>query len=102
MSEDDLINTCVDEIRAMALMGENIPTLLHKVQELFKRKDCKLISVRCFHKAFGADISLISAVAGWSGFGGELDDDKVEFFVSPVVQEFRDRSGKDRSGNPGG
>src|SRR4051812_45824237 len=90
MTESDRIDPVVNELRDMASTGANVPTLLRRIQLRFGVVDCKLISVKCFHKAFGGGIAAISPVGGWSGFGGELTDAEVESLVSPVVIGFRD------------
>ena len=68
-----------------------VPALLRRIKQSLGRNDCKLISVKCFHKAFSGGIAAISPIAGWSGFGGELSDAEVESLVSSVVKGFRDR-----------
>ena len=90
MTESDRIDLVVDELRSMASMGADVPTLLRQVQHSFGLNDCKLISVKCFHRAFGGGIAAISPIGGWSGFGGELSDTDVQLLVSPVVIGFRD------------
>lgn len=90
MTESDRIDHVVNELRYMASTGADVPTLLRRIQHLFGVDDCKLISVKCFHKAFGGGIAAISPIGGWSGFGGELSDADVQSLVSPVVMGFRD------------
>jgi hypothetical protein len=94
MTESDRIDHVVDELREMASTGADVPSLLRRIQHSFGINDCKLISVKCFHKAFGGGIAAVSPIGGWSGFGGELSDAEVESFVSPVVKSFRDRLGR--------
>jgi hypothetical protein len=90
MNESDRIDHVVNELRHMASTGADVPTLLRRIQHSFGMNDCKLISVKCFHKAFGGGIAAISPIGGWSGFGGELSDAEVQSLVSPVVMGFRD------------
>jgi hypothetical protein len=90
MTESDRIDQVVHELRYMASTGADVPTLLRRIQDSFGMNDCKIISVKCFHKAFGGGIAAISAVGGWTGFGGELSDAEVQSLVSPVVICFRD------------
>lgn len=94
MTENDRIDQVVDELREMASTGADVPSLLRRIQDSFRVRDCKLASVKCFHKAFGGGIAAVSPIGGWSGFGGELSDAEVESFVSPVVNGFRDRLGR--------
>lgn len=91
MTESDQIDQVVHELRYMASTGADVPTLLRTIQHSFGMNDCKIISVKCFHKAFGGGIAAISAVGGWTGFGGELSDAEVQSLVSPVVIGFRDQ-----------
>ena len=90
MTEDDRINIVADELRSMVIDCVDVTSLLRRIQESFERKDCKILSVRCFHRAFGGSIAAISPITGWCGFGGELTDDKINSFVFPVLQRFRD------------
>ena len=101
MTEDEIINTIEDEIRAKANAGEDIPSLLRHVQHLVGRKDCKLLTVMCFHKALGAGIASLSPLAGWNGFGGELTDAEVDSLVSPVLEDYRARAKGDVAKVPG-
>jgi hypothetical protein len=94
MTESDRIDHVVNELRELASTGADVPSLLRRIQRSFGMNDCKLISVKCFHKAFGGGIAAVSPIGGWSGFGGELSDAEVESFVSPVVKSFRDRLGR--------
>jgi hypothetical protein len=88
MNEDSIVKLS-NELRAMADVGEDVPTLLKHVQKSFGRRDCKLVSIQCFHQAFGGDISSVSPIAGWCGFGGELSDDQVNTHVLPVLEQYR-------------
>ena len=89
MSEDELVDAVVREIQTMAIAGEDVPSLLRRVQKVVGRDDCKLISVVCFHKALDVGIASVSAVAGWHGFGGELSDAQVSGFLLPVLEDYR-------------
>ncbi len=91
MTEDELVDVLVHELRAMATAGKDVPSLLGRVQEMFGREDCKLLSVLCFRKAFDASIASISSIAGWRGFGGELSDAQVNSFVLPVLEDYNSR-----------
>jgi hypothetical protein len=93
MTENDLINVVVDELLAMACAVENAPSLLRRIQNLYGRKDCKIISVQCFHKAFGGGVAGVSPVAGWCGFGGELSDAEIDSLVAAVLEDYRKRVG---------
>jgi hypothetical protein len=84
-------NVVVNELRAMATAGENTPSILRRVQLLLAQEDCKVLSVQCFHKAFGAGVAAVSAIAGWSGFGGELTDAEVDALLRPVLEDYRKR-----------
>jgi len=89
MTESELIPVIVSELRGMASAGEGTPSLLRRVQHLLGRKDCALISVQCFHKAFGAGIASISPIGGWCRFGGELTDVEVDSLMTSVLEDYR-------------
>ncbi len=89
MTEIDQIDHVVNELRELAFTGADVPTLLRWIQSSLDLTDCKLLSVKCFHMAFGGGIAAISPIGGWSGFGGELSDAEVESLVSPVITGFR-------------
>jgi len=89
MTDNEHINVLVDELRAMAVGGESVPSLLRRVQRLLGRTDCKLVSVQCFHQAFGAGIASVSPIAGWCGFGGELTDAEVDSLVGVILKDYR-------------
>lgn len=90
MTENERILAVVHELRAMAVAGENVPSLLRCVQRSLGRTDCKLVSVQCFHKAFNAGIASVSPIAGWCGFGGQLTDTEVDSLVGVVLNNYRE------------
>lgn len=98
MSKSDHVDHVVRELREMASTGADVPTLLRWVLNSFDLNDCRLISVKCFHKAFGGGVASVSPIGGWSGFGGELSDAQVQSLVSPVLKAFRDRPQKQANG----
>lgn len=73
----------------MAIAGRDVSSLLRRIQEIMGHIDCKLVSVQCLRKAFNAGIASVSPVAGWSGFGGELSDERVNSLVVSVLDEYR-------------
>jgi hypothetical protein len=89
MTDSELINAVVDELRRIAVTGADVPSLLRRVQQLLGREDCKIMSVQCFHKAFDTGIAAISPIAGWCGFGGELTDAQVNSLVIPILENYR-------------
>jgi hypothetical protein len=91
MNEKDLMRVIVEELRDRACTGENTSSLLRRIQGLFGKTDCKLVSVQCFHKAFGGGVAAVSPVAGWSGFGGELTDVEVDALLRSVLEDFRQK-----------
>jgi hypothetical protein len=91
MTDINLMSVAIDDLRAHASAGESASSLLRRLQQLFGRTDCKLISVQCFHEAFDAGVASVSAVAGWSGFGGELTDAEVDSLLHPVLEGYRAR-----------
>lgn len=86
---DEIIDAITRDIRLMAIAGGDVPSLLRRIQEIMGCRDCKMASILCFRKAFGAGIRFVSPVAGWSGFGGELSDEQVNESVLPVLEEYR-------------
>jgi hypothetical protein len=87
--DDELLDAVVRELRAMAIVGSDVPALLRRVQDLFGQEDCRLLSVKCFSEAFHAGVASVSPIAGWCGFGGELSDNQVNSLVLPVLEDFR-------------
>ena len=87
--EQDVADFTIRELRAMAIAGRDVPSLLRRIQEIMGRIDCKLVSVQCFHKAFNAGIASVSPVAGWTGFGGELSDERIDSLVGSVLDDYR-------------
>ncbi len=73
----------------MAIAGANVPAMLRRIQDVYGQKDCKLLSVPIFRRAFSASIARVSAIAGWCGFGGELTDDQVNTHVLSVLNEYK-------------
>lgn len=92
--EKDPLGAVVSELRKRAASGENAATLLRLVQQLVGKSDCKIISVQCFYKAFGGGVADVAPVAGWSGFGGELNDARVNALLEPVLRKFREQASK--------
>jgi hypothetical protein len=86
---DEIVGKIVPELRSRALNGDDVPSLLRHIQFAFSDKDCKLLSVLGFARAFEDGIASVKPVAGWHGFGGELSDKEVSEFVSPVLDKYR-------------
>jgi hypothetical protein len=82
-------NTIIGELRARALLGQSPASLLRVLQELLGQRHCEITSIQCFREAFGAGIASISAIGGWTGFGGELSDAQIDALVQPVLDAFR-------------
>ena len=93
MTEDERDGMIVNELRAMAIVGEDVPSLLRRIQDMVGQKDCKLLSVIYFRKAFNVGIGSISVLPGWHGFGGELSDARVNTEVLPILEDYRNRGG---------
>jgi len=92
MTEKDFVHMVVEELRVKARAGEPTSSLLRRIQQLAGKTDCKLLSVQCFHKAFGGGVASISPVAGWCGFGGDLTDTQVDAFLASVLDGYRKSS----------
>jgi hypothetical protein len=88
MTDDERIQSTADELRALAVAGKDVPAMLRHVQQVYGQRDCALLSVICFVRAFGAGIASVKAVGGWNGFGSELSDEEVNAFVLPVVANY--------------
>ena len=89
MTENELIEVLVNDLRAMAVAGADVPCLLRRVQTIVGKQNCPFESIKSFRMAFNAGIPSISAIGGWCGFGGELTDAQVDSFVSCIVDNYR-------------
>jgi len=89
MTDDEVIEAVVAELQGMGTAGADAASMLRRLQHMFGREDCKLLSIVCFRKAFGAGIASLSAIPGWRGFGGELSDAQLNADLLWLLEEYR-------------
>ena len=89
MTDKNLVDSVVEELRTMARSGDSASSLLRRIQQLAGMTNCELLSVQCFHRAFGGGVAAISPIGGWAGFGGDLGDMQIDNFLSSVLDGYR-------------
>jgi len=67
-----------------------VPALLRVVRDVAGQENAAILAVKYFRKALDVGLASVSAVAGWSGFGGELSDERVNALVLPVLDAYRE------------
>ena len=73
----------IKKLREMQAANKIVSEMLTEIL-LVHREDpqIKVLSMKYFREAFGLSMAAVTPIAGWSGFGGELQDEQIDELIN--------------------
>lgn len=72
----------IDTLKTMHSNAAEISSLLSEIKSVHEEEpQLKIFAMKYLREAFGLSMADVTAVGGWSGFGGELSDDQINNLV---------------------